>query len=108
MALRARQVPRTDQVWVDCAAKCTRQVMAEVLNVCEPVRKEGMLPVLHLRHPERLADSLTRLLKSLSRASDRLDLRIEARDQGGYVGAFMKTLCSRPRDHKKRRSESSG
>jgi CheY-like chemotaxis protein len=86
---------KTDQVWVDCATKCTREVMVEAFNACEPVRLEGMLPVLHLRNTKLLEDSLTRLLKSLVRASAWFDLQLDVRDDTGYAGAFAKAMSVR-------------
>jgi CheY-like chemotaxis protein len=91
---------KADQVWVDCAAKCTREVMAEAFNACEPVRLDGMLPVLHLRNTKLLEDSLTRLLKSLLRASAWFDLRIDVQDDAGYSGAFAEALSVRPEESK--------
>jgi response regulator RpfG family c-di-GMP phosphodiesterase len=87
-----RDARPTNQVWVDCATKCTREVMADILNVCEPVRLNGIAPVLQLRNAGLLADSLTRLLKSLVRASAWLDLQIDIRDDAGYAGAFVEAL----------------
>jgi CheY-like chemotaxis protein len=86
---------KADQVWVDCATKCTREVIAEAFNACEPVRLDGMLPVLHLRNTKLLEDSLTRLLKSLLRASNWFDLRIDVQDDTGYAGAFAEALSVR-------------
>jgi CheY-like chemotaxis protein len=100
-----------DQVWVDCATKCTREVMAEAFNACEPIRLDGMLPVLHLRNTKLLEDSLTRLLKSLLRASAWFDLRIDIQDDAGYAGAFTEELSVRqeqPKNLDRKRKQRSG
>jgi YesN/AraC family two-component response regulator len=94
---RSAQSTRSDatvqgQIRVDCASKCTREVMAEVLNACEPIRRMGRSPILDLRNAHLLTDSLMRLLKSLARASDWFDLEMDVRDSSGYADAFREVL----------------
>lgn len=87
------------EVRIDLQASTSASVLEQLVPICIWAHHSKDRPVVILENLDRFTDSLSRLLKDLTRVVERIDARLDLQDSSGAVAAFLEASREGWRKH---------